>query len=68
MTTVKCSICGAEMECPESMLVATIHVCPNCIENVPDPRLQSFLIDAQSALDELADEFKQKTKMSKDAS
>lgn len=32
MATVKCSICGMDMDCPESMLSAERHFCARCTD------------------------------------
>ncbi len=32
MTTVQCTICGMDMDCPESMLSAERHVCARCTD------------------------------------
>jgi transcription elongation factor Elf1 len=32
MATVQCSICGMDMDCPESMLSADRHFCARCTD------------------------------------
>ncbi len=32
MVTVQCSICGMDMDCPESMLGADRHFCERCTD------------------------------------
>jgi hypothetical protein len=32
MTTVQCTICGMDMDCPESMLPAERHFCARCTD------------------------------------
>ncbi len=32
MTTVRCTICGMDMDCPESMLSAERHFCAGCTD------------------------------------
>ena len=33
---VNCSFCGSEMECPENMLDADMHMCFACAKNPPE--------------------------------
>jgi len=32
MLTVQCSMCGADMDCPESMISADRHFCASCTD------------------------------------
>ena len=52
MPTVKCSFCGKEMDCPEEMIEAEVHVCPDCIRK-DKSEIGMFAAIMQESLDKI---------------
>jgi hypothetical protein len=46
MRKVKCSYCGEDMDCPESMLAADVHVCSFCTDVMDEGMSREEIIEA----------------------
>ena len=41
MEKTNCMLCKEEMDCPEKMLAAKVHICNSCIENISEKDLDN---------------------------